>query len=323
MTARWLRAAVGLLVLLAGAWALVWSAQGAHATAVVGAVAILLAHMPVLALEFGWMHRVNRGDAAPRARALECLSAWWSESWLGLKTFAWVQPFRAQAVPDRIPQGSQGRRGVVLVHGFMCNRGMWSGWMQQLQKLDVPCMAVTLEPTFGSIDSYVPTVEGAVQRMTQATGLAPLVVAHSMGGLAVRAWLRWRRLGPDAALPTHRATCKIITLGTPHHGTAVGGMHPALNAQQMRYHGEWVQALAASESSALSRHFICFYSHCDNIVFPASTATLPGADNRHIRAMGHMMLIQSHAVFDTVVAHVVGVASKPQPDPTPSWPAVA
>jgi triacylglycerol lipase len=34
--------------------------------------------------------------------------------------------------------------------------------------------------------------------------------------------------------------------------------------------------------------FTCFYSHCDNIVFPPATATLPGADNRHIAGVPHV-----------------------------------
>jgi triacylglycerol esterase/lipase EstA (alpha/beta hydrolase family) len=53
-----------------------------------------------------------------------------------------------------------------------------------------------------------------VRRVTQATGLPPVIVAHSMGGLATRAWLR--AFSADARV--HR----VITLGTPHGGTWLG-----------------------------------------------------------------------------------------------------
>ena len=47
-------------------------------------------------------------------------------------------------------------------------------------------------------------------------------------------------------------------------------------------------ALAAREPAQRFERFTCFYGHCDNIVFPASTATLPGADNRHIAGHARM-----------------------------------
>ena len=37
--------------------------------------------------------------------------------------------------------------------------------------------------------------------------------------------------------------------------------------------------------------FVCFYSHCDNIVFPPSTAILSGADNRHLPGVAHLALV--------------------------------
>ncbi|NJM84726.1 MAG: hypothetical protein HC844_21870 [Tabrizicola sp.] len=53
-----------------------------------------------------------------------------------------------------------------------------------------------------------------------------------------------------------------------------------------------------------SRHFTCFYSHCDNIVMPASTAVLPGADNRHIDGMPHIALVYSPEVWAEVLRRV-------------------
>jgi hypothetical protein len=54
--------------------------------------------------------------------------------------------------------------------------------------------------------------------------------------------------------------------------------------------GEWVRELARRGGDAENARFTCWYSNCDNIVFPASTATLPGADNRLVRGMAHVEL---------------------------------
>ncbi len=314
MTARLLRFTVFSLWAFAGLWVWWWLSQGAAALAVGGALLILLFHVPTLAAEFVLMHRSNRSDPAPRANLRDLVSAWWAESWLGLKIFAWQQPFLATSVTDHLPSTARGKRGVVLVHGFMCNRGMWNGWLKRLKARDIPCIAVNLEPTFGSIDSYGGAIDDAVQRMQAATGQAPVIVAHSMGGLATRAWLRSvakarSTAGPLPVLPVHR----VITLGSPHAGTAIGLHNPAANVVQMRLNSPWVQALAKSETAELQRRFICFYSACDNIVFPASTATLNHADNRHIAATAHMQLITRLEVFDALLGEVAEAMAIAQP----------
>jgi hypothetical protein len=73
------------------------------------------------------------------------------------------------------------------------------------------------------------------------------------------------------------------------------------NARQMRIGAPWLATLAAGESSARRARFTCFYSHCDNVVFPASVATLPGADNRHVAGAAHIDMISRSEVFDAVV----------------------
>lgn len=313
MTARLLRVVVVLLAVAAAWWAYHWGRQGMVLAAAVGVLLIMLIHVPVLAVEFLAMHAVNRRDPAPRATLVELVRAWWAECRLGLQVFAWWQPFFARRHKDHLGDTHRGRRGVVLVHGFMCNRGMWNGWMPRLKALDIPFVAVTLEPTFASIDRYVATVDDAVRRLTVATGLAPVVVAHSMGGLATRAWLRsLQRNAPTA--PVHELVQGVITLGTPHRGTAIGRLNPAPNVMEMRMESGWLHELAGTESTALRRKFVCYYSHCDNIVFPASSATLRDADNRHVRAMAHMQLIEHPEVFDQVVERC-GPAIRPTSAP--------
>ena len=69
----------------------------------------------------------------------------------------------------------------------------------------------------------------------------------------------------------------------------------------MRVGGAWLRQLAADESPALAQRFTCWYSHADNIVFPASTATLAGADNRHVAGVPHVaMAFHPKVMADTL-----------------------
>ncbi|HEV8314977.1 MAG TPA: alpha/beta fold hydrolase [Burkholderiaceae bacterium] len=277
---------------LAVLWAVYFAARGQAGWAAGGALIIVFGYAAVLGLEFILLRRVGRSDPAPAPSARELALAWIGEVLTAPRVFCWHQPFRSTMQADHLPADAAGRLGIVFVHGFVCNRGLWNPWMARLRAAGVPFVAINLEPVFGAIDRYVPLVDAAVRRVHEATGRPPLIVAHSMGGLAARAWLH-----------EHAADERIdhvITIGTPHGGTWLARFALTANARQMRLGGPWVSALAQREPASRYARFTCFYSHCDNIAFPPSTGTLPGADNRHVRGIAHVHLNFHPEVFDEV-----------------------
>ncbi|HWP19105.1 MAG TPA: alpha/beta fold hydrolase [Burkholderiaceae bacterium] len=290
MLARLQRAFTLLLVLAALGWVVAWTSAGRLAVAVVGAGLILFGYAIVLATESVMAARANRSDPAPKASLVQWVRAWWGETRTAPRVFNWRQPFFWDAVPDS-PDGP-GRRGIVFVHGFLCNRGFWTPWLERCRAEGIPFVAVSLEPVFGRIDEYVESVEAAVRRLEAGTGLAPVVVAHSMGGLAARAWLQARQA--DARV--HH----VVTIGSPHGGTLLARHARTPNGRQMRRDSRWLQALAAAEPRERYRRFTCFYGHCDNIVFPASTAALPGAYAVHLAGIAHVAMAFHPGVWDEV-----------------------
>ena len=311
MLARLQQGIVAGLLLLAAGW-LWWSRHYPISVVVAGLLLLAVAHAVFLALEFALVHRANRHDPAPRADAWMLLRAWLAESLVAPQVFLWRQPFRSRAWPDKPGGAARGRRGVVLIHGFVCNRGLWNPWLEKLHAAGHGFVAVDLEPVFGSIDDYVETIDAAVRDVTNATGVPPLLVCHSMGGLAARAWLRARQA--DARVH------QVVTIGTPHHGTWPGQFSHVPNGRQMRLHSDWLQQLAADEAPERASLFTCYYSNCDNIVFPASTATLAGADNRFLPGLAHVaMAFDAQVVRETITQ--LGAARPAQPGAAPSPPA--
>lgn len=286
---------LGLLA-AAGLWAtLAWRA-GHVVWALGGATFILFAYALVLAIEFVLLHLARGNDPTPRATRTQLLAAWWGEVRSAPQVFCWRQPFRSRLWPDHLPAHAQGRRGLLLVHGFVCNRGLWNPWLERLQAAGVPFVAVNLEPVFGSIDDYIGIIESAAQQLERCTGLAPVIVAHSMGGLAVRRW--WAERSNDARV--HHA----VTIGTPHRGTWLARFALTRNARQMRQFSGWLKTLAQREPAGRAARFTCFYGHCDNIVFPPSTAMLDGADNRHLAGTAHVHMADRPEPFDEVLARL-------------------
>lgn len=279
MLARLQRTICLSLLLLCVVW-LVCAWAWSPVLAVLGCGVPVLGYAAVLACEFGLLVR-RWDDPAPRPGLWQLVRAWWAELRCGLQVFAWRQPFRAQAEADWVPAGGT-RRGVVFVHGLVCNRGFWAPWMRRAKAMGCPCLAVDLEPVFGRIDGYAATLDAAVTRMHAATGQPPVLVCHSMGGLAARAWLRT----PGA----RGRVAHVVTIASPHAGTWMARFGHGANSRQMRQRSAWLRALASGESMLDRACMTCWYSNCDNIVFPVSTATLAGAENRFVPGMPHVAL---------------------------------
>ncbi len=271
-----------------------YSAQLAFA----GLFFVLFLYVPFLGLQFLAVRRLNRDDPAPRASRMLLMRAWWGEVVEMPPIFFWRLPFFWNRIPDDVSNAfaHRGKRGVVFIHGFICNRGIWTPWLAHVKKHKRAFVALNLEPVFGSIEDYVGLIDRAVQQVTLDTGMPPLVVCHSMGGLAVRAWLR--RANADQRV--HH----IVTIGSPHHGTWLGRFSFMKNGRQMSLSNDWLRQLEADEPAERHKLFTCYYSNCDNIVFPASTATLSGADNRLITGTAHVALAFNQTVMSESLARI-------------------
>jgi len=284
-----------VILMLAAGWAFVLAREGHPVAAVLGAVVVAFGYALFLALEFVLLLRHGIDVPARRPTPSRVALAWCGEVLRTPLVFCWRQPFRHAAEPDFLSAADlRGRRGVLLVHGFVCNRALWNPWMRRLRERGVPFVAVDLEPPFASIDRYGDVLQRAARRLRTATGRAPVVVAHSMGGLAVRAWLAGE---PDAGAAVHR----VVTIATPHAGTWLARFAVTTNGLEMRPGSAWLESLRARERERAHERFVCYWGHCDNIVFPISSATLAGAECRHLEATAHVQMTYHPQIFEDVL----------------------
>lgn len=277
------------------AW-LGWLWQRSPWAGLTGFALILFTYSGFLALELIAVHSINKTDTTPQASWPDLARAWLGETLQAPRVFCWRQPFRWNAIPDRLapPAAVGGRRGVVFIHGFVCNRGFWTPWLEQIDDGTRAICAVNLEPVFGSIDDYIGAIEQAVRAVTDASGLPPVLVCHSMGGLAARAWLR-----TTSVARVHR----IVTIASPHQGTWLARFSHTRNGREMQIGSNWLRGLQ-QDTQGLESAFICWYSNCDNVVFPSSRATLPGADNRFLHGISHVDLAFQPVVMEATLGMV-------------------
>lgn len=192
---------------------------------------------------------------------------------------------------------------VLLLHGYGCNSGYWTQLTRRLDDARISHATLDLEPLFAGIDDYVPRVAAAVEALCAASGAAQvLIVAHSMGGLVARAYLRAHGRARVA---------RVITLGTPHHGTSLASFGLGANAAQMRRHAtrarpesDWLAALADGEEAAVRDCVTSIYTHHDNIVSPQLSSVLPGARNLAFGGVGHVALGRNRRILDCVMNEI-------------------
>jgi triacylglycerol esterase/lipase EstA (alpha/beta hydrolase family) len=271
-------AVAGLAMWLGGRWG--WSGPGGPAALLLGLASAVLVRLVISGNNFRMARRAGGPVPPPH----------------GLTSSAFLRMFAAEFAASMMLQswtvlrprtkfhlsGKDAAMPVLLVHGYGCDGAYWSRLARLLRQAGASYMTVDLEPLFGGIDDYAPQIEAALQQLCAATGKRQaIVVGHSMGGLAARAHLR--------AFGSARVA-RVITVGTPHHGTALAGFGPGLNARQMRRHSEWLAALAASEPPATRALMVSLWSHHDNIVAPQDSARLPGAGNVELAGVGHVAL---------------------------------
>lgn len=195
---------------------------------------------------------------------------------------------------------------VLLVHGYGCNSGYWAHLAPRLARARISHATVDLTPVTADIDHYVAQVERAVQALRAQTGAARIaIVAHSMGGLVTRAWMREH--GQDRV-------ARAITLGTPHFGTGLANFGLGVNAVQMRRRGgmpcDWLRALDAGEDAGRRALFTSIFSHHDNIISPQTSSLLPGARNLAFGGVGHVALGRNPRILDTVMCELAALETE-------------
>ena len=210
--------------------------------------------------------------------------------------FSVVMPFaRLFMGPDRLGRGEGGRLPLLLIHGYQCNRGYWLWLRRRLERAGWQVATISLHPVFEDIDGYVAQVARRIDEVCAATGAAQVVlVGHSMGGLVSRAYLRAHG---------NAKVAKLVTLGSPHHGSRLAVLGLGENGRQMIPGSDWLSGLNASGAVPLPET-VSIYSCQDNYVMPQDSSLLEGAKVVPLGGLGHLEMAFSPEVERVLLAEL-------------------
>jgi triacylglycerol esterase/lipase EstA (alpha/beta hydrolase family) len=282
-----------------GAWAaarFAWGAVPVAAACVAGAAAARLA---IVASSFALAHRWRspRGPGqrlGPPGTARLVAGEWRAM----LRNNFWALPFERLALRPDPPLAPSARPPVIVVHGYLSNRGTVLGLARALDRADVgPVFVPSLPHVLAPIEAFAASLERVLAEVTTGTGQAKaILVCHSMGGLVARTLLACRGAAGIAGL---------VTVGSPHHGSALAALAAGHNARQMRPGSAFLRGLEAGEGEAgPGIPALSVYTVHDNLVAPQDSSRLAWAQEAVVPGVGHLAMLDDPRVHAAVAAYL-------------------
>ena len=205
---------------------------------------------------------------------------------------------------------------VLLVHGMVDNRSIFTLLRRSLRRCGFGQVRTVNYSVFTSdVRAAAAELGRTVEQVSAETGYERVhVVAHSLGGVVAR--YHAQRQGGDARVHT------LVTLGSPHGGTAAARMLPLRLCRQLRPGSDVIAELAEPAPGCRTR-FLALWSDLDQLIYPKTSARIEHpdlhADNVLVPGLGHMSLPAAAQVARTVsraLAHLHPDGAQPDIEAT-------
>lgn len=192
-------------------------------------------------------------------------------------------------------KNTNGKRPVVLVHGYFHNLSGYFVLSQKLKKKGwTHIYPINLNTYTWTIEAMARELKKNVNTIIKNTRHRKVdIIGHSLGGLVARYYVQ--------ELGGFKNVENLITLATPNWGTqlAVFGIGPS--ARQMEPDAEFIDRLNMNLSTLRKVRFTSIWSPFDSLVIPPTNAILRGAGkNIRIDFVGHIGMLYSDRVFDLI-----------------------
>jgi triacylglycerol lipase len=185
---------------------------------------------------------------------------------------------------------------ILLVHGMVDNRSIFTVLRRSLQRRGFHrVLSLNYSVRTGDVRGAAEQLSARVEEICADTGFERIhVIGHSMGGIIARYYVQC--LGGDERVHT------LVTLGSPHAGTATAYLVPHRLGRQLRPGSDLAAELAAPAPQCRTR-FLAVWSDLDQMIVPKANARIDHPDlvvrNLLVRGVGHMSLpIHRRAVHE-------------------------
>ncbi len=179
---------------------------------------------------------------------------------------------------------------MLLIHGWSLNRGCF--WLLRRRLLRdgwSPVCCFDYRSPRLDVEGGAARLRDAVDQLAHALGAHQPVtlIGHSLGGLVARYYAR------RYPAPTVR---RIVTLGTPHGGTALARMRGGAG-HKLAPGSQFLNTLNAADRVPHQFDVIAIHSSFDAMILPPHNAEYSVAFNIRVDDVGHNALLFSAKVY--------------------------
>lgn len=200
-----------------------------------------------------------------------------------------IRPTSESVVAERtpvllVPGWSDGREELVPLR----ERFIASGWPSHAVAI------IDFRDPVGSNRAHAREIALAAAALRAATGRTRIdIVAHSMGGLAVRYHLR-HRASPMADVR------RVVFLATPHFGTYSSLVAWGEGAREMYPGSDFLMTLMEGRPVPHGVEALTIRTPLDLHILPAESAVIPGVPDQQVCCPTHAGLLDDADVFERV-----------------------
>jgi triacylglycerol lipase len=187
---------------------------------------------------------------------------------------------------------------VVLVHGWNGSASSMATLKANFEASGRQAFSLTL-PGQNNVTN-AQTLATFIASVKAQTGASQVdLVAHSMGGLSTRYYLK--NLGGTANV------AQYVSLGSPHYGLALACFLGTNSGGQMCPWSSFLSALNSGDDTPGAPYYTTIYSTDDGLVPTSSSRLDGGACYEQVSGVSHTQLTQNSSVFLLVLAATDGV----------------
>jgi pimeloyl-ACP methyl ester carboxylesterase len=179
---------------------------------------------------------------------------------------------------------------VVILHGWGSGRMIYRLLARHVEGLGYAVFVPQFPlRAIGDIPSNANFLKKEIDRLEITTSF--VILGHSTGGI----------IGAQFLENNPGMVSMFVTMSSPFHGTKTAWTASWFSraARQLSVDSEYLKHIGA-HTSLRNVDLICFYPTFDEVVIPATSATLPFARNIKLSIIGHMSFLYSKTFFESL-----------------------
>ena len=186
---------------------------------------------------------------------------------------------------------------IIFVHGYNASSATWLTMVSRF-KIDGYSDAELVNWSYDYRLSNATTavkLKAKVDSVLAATGAHHVdIITHSMGSLSARYMMK------NLLFPGDRRVDAVVTLGGTNHGTVTAFGCTPVSCSEMRPYSSFTTTLNSIDETWGTPRYGTWWTPCDEVIFPQTSAKLSGAINTQTACIKHSQLHENFTIYTQV-----------------------